>query len=179
MVHYKGQKTLCFSCSREKGQKTLCFSCSKEGHTSAVCPSKIAARVPSSNSVARDPVNVGASTAMADLWVSESQAFVAEVSVQLACQTAITIPSLSIPSVSSSMDVASHFASTSEIPGHLIATSVPTESGITSSAMSVRASSSSLASCTGTSLAATCTVNSIAGPIFFHFGGNWFQRLCS
>ena len=129
-----------------KGQKKICFSCSKEGHTSAVCPSKLATLASSSNNVTGLPVNVGASTATADLRVAKAHAFVAEVSVQLAHQNDITV--------------------------HPVATSVPTESGISSSGMMVNASSSSLTAGSGTSLMAgagvmahTCTVNSRAGPI--------------
>ncbi len=128
-----------------KGQKKLCFSCGKEGHTSAVCPSKLATSASSSNTVTSLPVNAGASTATADLRVVEAHAFVAEVSAQLARQNDRT-----------------------DLP---VAISVPTESGISSSAVTVLASSSSLAVGTGSSLMAgagvahTCTVNSRAGPI--------------
>ncbi len=131
-----------------KGQKKICFSCSKEGHTSAVCPTKLATSASSTNNVTGLPVNVGASTATADLRVVEAHAFVAEVSAQLARQNTGT---------------------DSVVP---VATSVPTESGIMSSAMTVHASSSSLASGTETPLMAgtavmapTCTVNSGAGPV--------------
>ncbi len=123
-----------------KGQKKICFSCSKEGQTSAVCPSKLASSASTSNNVTGLLVNVGASTATTDLRVAEAHAFVAEVSVQLVRQNDITV--------------------------HPVATSVPTESGISSSAMMVHASFSSLPAGTGTSfMAHTCTVNSRAGPI--------------
>ena len=115
-----------------KGQKKICFSCSKEGHTSAVCPSKLATSASSSNNVAGLPVNVGASTTTADLRVAEAHAFVAEVSAQLARQNDVTV--------------------------HPVDKSVPTESGISSSAMTVHASSSSLAAGTGSALMASAGV---------------------
>ena len=109
MVHYKGQKQ-------------LCFFCDAEGHTVSVCPSKGVAPITSStssisgsvveNTVVNsqgDLVNNGASSSAIDLRVSEAHAFAKEVLSLLAAQNAMVVdqPCSTSPSSTTTSQVVS------------------------------------------------------------------------
>ena len=67
-----------------KGQKRICFSCGKEGHFSSKCPSKSSLPVASSTVIpaviSSTPVNVGASTSAAGVEPPSNRSFAEVVS---------------------------------------------------------------------------------------------------